>query len=544
MLNLDICEAKHRLLYFDLRYLECLTMRLHTFMPQTAQRSRLVLADLKRHYETINTSLDAKTTSDSAWLKVDKALEQHLAKAYRERRRLEKHWQTLCQQYELTEMLEKLEAAESALDTAICLGNHALAAHNLSHRVDSQRRVLEQTLTALSDTPLPKQALATEPSLYAIAQQARILCLSDWLDYLNRMRGGLGPTGTLAYTLAVKKLLIDDKAQHYQRFYQADWQLLARQALQTHQAISTGRLQQIEQGLQQTIARIEQSLQSYGLGLEGLSYSIRLWSTSFYVQLAQAILPAMQATALQQGIDLQLHPIYQTAFTHVTAGSFLTIDLLHSRFLGPSYSLLQALSQRFLHNVPRLLDYGQTLGLQEHQVIAMMPALQWSIGLFLQLGFAGTTLARYPELAVNLILAYTLGSASAAFTQRLFSAKPGSLQQVALNALTYLGGAYAGQLVAQQSRTYISHTWFVPDADSLLANSRLCQHHEKACRQAAIQQLGLSEDATWKQVQKRIRHLAQRHHPDVNPAHYGLFKRNNQAKARLQELMLPAPRPS
>ena len=542
--ELDACEAKHRLLYFDIRYLECLMELLQAFMPQDAQRSSFVLANLKRYYQTIDVLFDAKIPSD--WLEVDKALERHLGQAYRERRRLEKHWQTLNQQYELTELAEKLEAAELALDSAILWGNHVLATNNASNRVDSKCRILEQTLTALRHTPLPTQALPTYSPLYSshlLVQQARILCLSDWLEYLNQMRGRLSQTATLSQILALKKLLIDDKSQHYLRFYQADWQSLACQALKANANINASTLQQTEQNLQQTIARVEQSLQHASLGLDGLSYSIRLWSTSFYVQLAQVILPAMQAAALRQGVGLQLYPVYQTIFTHLAAGSFLMIDVLHSRFLSPSYTLLQALSQRLLYDVPKLLNYGRTIGLQEHQVIAILPALQWSIGLFLQLGLAGTTLSMHPGLAVNLILAYTLGSASAALTQRLFSSRPGSLQHATINSLSYLGGAYAGQLVAQHTKAYITHTWLVPDADSLLANSRLCQQYEQACRQSAIQQLGLSGDATWKQVQKRIRHLAQRYHPDVNPAHYGLFRRNNQAKARLQELMVLAPRP-
>lgn len=553
------CNDKSQLLRFDIAYIEVLLAQLQLLqMDAMAFNNDKLLLDKLRpysHYAAYLNRVDqyfadgrsglADTIVQEELDKLDNKrvclatkLDSKLVKTYKLRRELEQALSLLCQKLKLAEVQELLDNAELVLDTLTMRlnANRTISITNL--------RAYTKALDSLQQFDITLYALKVGlGNAYPVilTWQTKVIGLVKWLDILRQ--SNTKAPGTLNQVLAVKELLIDSKSRFYLQHCQTTWfseQILLHKLLAnlTPAAIMQGLIQE-EQQYRQAIKQIEQILRRYSLSLDVLSGAIRLWTTSFYSQLAHVFVASTQVPAL--GSTLQLSSGYLKAVNHITAACCLSLDLLYSRYLGPSYSLLQAIGQQLTHDVPKLMHYGSFMGLNESQVIKLIPALQWSSGLALQLGLALPLLKLQPALAFSLAMSYIIGHAGIKLSQRwLTSTTALSGRQLVANMAAYLGGAYLGQQLAEYMRTL----WVRPDASMLLANSRLCQQHASQCQQAALKELGLSEhEVTWSVIRKRTRELARTYHPDVNPMHYGFFSRINQAQDRLKELTAIAPSP-
>jgi len=388
---------------------------------------------------------------------------------------------------------------------------------------------------------------------YQLAQD--INYLENWSKQLDKDIVGLSAKkaeySPYSFALAVKKILLDVKGRYQIDYYQRGesfalsklWSTIIKCSRQYDVvSIVPAMLQELrdtEKRLRQQVTAQENELRSnYGWLAEVEASGARLWTESYYCQMANGYFDFIEELTKQGAfagtpLATPLTPEYVSFFKNVGACSLLGIDLWLQRYLSGTtrFSVITILHQLVIPQLTSIMYALERLGVRERTALKIAPTVKWTVSLFLY-GAIGLCNMGISPLSVGFL---GINYLSLTILQKILDHLLNKIRMsddAANKGWNYLVRPlvlFVGQIA---HGSYVSKFWFnlvhkliefydideefYPDSEKLLMDSRYCLANRKACETLVLHELGVQPNATQRELKKAMNHLLLQDHSDRN----------------------------
>lgn len=381
----------------------------------------------------------------------------------------------------------------------------------------------------------------------ALQTERQILFLINWQKFFQTKKTELDqrlPHSSTTYAYQILNLLSTIKSQYLTEFFTKKLPLdgdflhdimakkiftfITQDQLEIDAATFLNKLHKEQNTLEKQVAEIENTAKNYRWWQGCLGRTGLLATSSYYYAFTHSALSLIEEITTEGVLNnvpilnTRLDPNFRNGLDVLGSLLLFSLDCKFTGLTGPSFALAHTVTHRLASELPNALSFGEKCGISQDQALHYFPKVLHNVDLGIGLLF-NIILAKFTGGSMGLatfsyLLALLCGKSTGALLNRskhlICKTKASEqimdlvIKPVAQHVSYYLGARFL------TPRLYESYLGFFPPPSTVLFNDKFCSAHDQICHQIARKVIGVSPNATEKEIQRSCRLWQLHNSPD------------------------------